>query len=147
MTTLQVNIPYTYGSDEVSYQSILHLSQQEENINMEPLDLCINCHVDTAGYVITSNMSGSSTTTATSSVMTSIMSSNVNAIPRNTITEATTPHLLPDSVKNDECYQMMKPLVPKSSNNNDYAAIGILLRNPKKQTVHFLGFYKDIIIA
>ena len=79
MTTLQVNIPYIYGSDEVSYQSILDLSQQEENINMEPLDLCINCHVDTTGYVITSNMSGNNTT---SSEMTSITSSNVIPIPR-----------------------------------------------------------------
>ena len=151
MTTLQVNIPYTYGSDEVTYQSILDLSQQEENINMEPLDLCINCHVDTTnttGYVSSTNMSGSSTTTATSSVMTSTMSSNVSVIPTNIITEATTPHLLPDSVKNDECYQIMKCLVPISSNsNNIFDAIGILLRNPREQTVHFLGFYKDIIIA
>ena len=120
MTTLQVNIPYIYGSDEVTYQSILDLSQQEENINMEPLDLCIYCHVDTAGYVITSNMSGNITAT-TSSVMISIMSSNVIPIPTNTIMEATTPHLLPDSVKNDEdeCYQMMNCLVYISSNNND----------------------------
>ena len=57
--------------------------------------------------------------------MTSIMSSNVIPIPTNTIMEATTPHLLPDSVKNDEdeCYQMMNCLVYISSNNNDNAAV------------------------
>ena len=51
------------------------------------------------------------------------MSSNVIPIPRNTIMEATTPHILPDSVKNDECYQMMNCLVYISSNSNDNAAV------------------------
>ena len=55
--------------------------------------------------------------------MTSIMSSNAIPIPTNIITEATTPHLLPDSVKNDECYQMMNCLVYISSNSNDNAAV------------------------